>query len=104
MTDIVSHDTSAMRTWSNNMEANSGDYDDLVSKLYNLVDGFVGSPEFKGGLSEEFYNTVYNQRAAFERYSDTFRECAKYMTTRAGHIDDEEAQTKNMFNSANPLS
>ena len=48
MTDIVSHDTNAMRTWSNNVDQNSGDYDDLISKLYALVDQFVGSPQFKG--------------------------------------------------------
>ena len=61
MTDIVSHDTNAMRTWSNNVDQNSGDYDDLISKLYALVDQFVGSPQFKGGLSEEFFNVVINK-------------------------------------------
>lgn len=103
MTNIVSHDTNAMRTWSNNVEQSSGNYDDLVTRFYNLVDQFVGSPEFKGGLSEEFYNTVINQRQAFMNYSQTFRDCAEYMKTKAGNIDSDEAQMKAMFNRANPL-
>ena len=103
MTDIVSHDTNAMRTWSNNVDQNSGDYDDLISKFYAIVDQFVGSPQFKGGLSDEFFNVVINQRNTFLQYSETFRECAKYMTTKAGNIDSDEAQMKAMFNRANPL-
>ena len=59
MTDIVSHDTNAMRTWSNNVDQNSGDYDDLISKLYALVDQFVGSPQFKGGLSVVSYQRIF---------------------------------------------
>lgn len=104
MSNTVSHDTNAMRTWSTNVDQHSGDYDDLVSKFYNLVDQFVGSPDFKGGLSEEFFNTVVSKRQVFESYSDTFRECAKYMNTKAGNIDSDEAQMKAMFNRANPLN
>ena len=81
----------------------SGDYDDLITRFYNLVDQFVGSAEFKGGLSEEFFNVVINKRSEFLQYSETFRECAKYMTTKAGNIDSDEAQMKAMFNRANPL-
>jgi uncharacterized protein YukE len=103
MTDIVSHDTNAMREWSQNIETKSNDYDDLVNKFYAIVDQFVGSPQFKGGLSEEFFNVVMNQRNTFMQYSDTFRECAKYMNTKSSDIDSDEAQMKSMFNRANPL-
>ena len=36
-------------------------------------------------------------------YSQTFRDCAEYMKTKAGNIDSDEAQMKAMFNRANPL-
>ena len=103
MTNIVSHDTNAMRDWSNNMEQQSGDYDDLISRFYALVDQFVGSAEFKGGLSEDFYNMVIDKRNEFERYSDTFRECAKILSGRADNIESDEAYMKAMFHRANPL-
>ena len=103
MTDIVSHDTNGMRDWSQNIEAKSNDYDDLINKFYAIVDEFVGSPQFKGGLSDEFFNGVMNQRNTFMQYSDTFRECAKYMNTKSANIDSDEAQMKAMFNRANPL-
>ena len=44
-----------------------------------------------------------NQRNTFMQYSDTFRECAKYMNTKSANIDSDEAQMKAMFNRANPL-
>ena len=103
MTNIVSHDTNAMRDWSNNMDQQSTEYDHLISSFYALVDRFVGSPDFKGGLSEDFYNTVIDKRSDFERYSDTFRECAKILNSRAANIDSDEAQMKAMFHRANPL-
>ena len=103
MTKIVSHDTNAMRDWSNNMDQKSSDYDHLVSSFYALVDQFVGSNEFKGGLSEDFYNLVISKRRDFEQYSDTFKECAKLISSRAGNIESDEAQLKSMFNRANPF-
>lgn len=103
MTNIVSHDTELMREWSTTVEEHSNSYDDLISRLYAIVDGFVGSPEFKGGLSEDFFNTVISQRNNFMQYSDTFKECAKLISTKAGNIDSDEAQLKSMINRANPL-
>ena len=50
MTDIVSHDTNGMRDWSQNIEAKSNDYDDLINTFYAIVDEFVCSPHFIGRL------------------------------------------------------
>lgn len=100
---IVSHDTEGMRSWSTALDENSNNYDDLVARLYSLVDQFVGSADFKGGLSTDFEEMVVSQRPAFERYSQTFRECVELINQRATSIDNDEAELKNMINSANPL-
>ena len=100
----VSHDTSLMRDWSVKMDVNAEDYDALIIRLYTLVDQFVGSAEFKGGLSEDFMNNVMNQRKAFFDYSDTFRECANYIKSTSHGIDDDEHMLKNMMNTNNPLA
>lgn len=100
---IVSHNTEGMRSWSNKLGENSNNYDDLVARLYNLVDQFVGSADFKGGLSTDFEEMVVSQRPAFERYSQTFRECVDLINQTATNIDNDEAELKNMINSSNPL-
>lgn len=102
--NYVSHDTTAMRDWSNNIEDKSNDYDTLVKQFYAIVDQFVGSNEFKGGLSEDFYNLIIGKRADFERYSESFRECSKYLRSRASGIESDEAQEKSIINGANPFN
>ena len=71
---ITSHDTTQMRDWSTTMDNNASDYDSLINRLYALIDEFVGSEKFKGGLSADFGEKVLSQRSTFMRYSDTFRE------------------------------
>lgn len=100
---IVSHNTELMRDWSTTMDDNSSNYDDLVARLYGLVDQFVGSEEFKGGLSTDFEDKVISQRPAFERYSTTFNECSELIRKTATNIDSDEAELKSAINSANPL-
>ena len=100
---IVSHDTDLMRDWSNTMDTNASDYDSLINRLYSLVDQFVGSEEFRGGLSTDFMDKVMSQKPAFIRYSDTFKECAELISSTAGRIDSDEAELKSAINSANPL-
>jgi uncharacterized protein YukE len=100
----ISHNTELMREWSTNMDEKANNYDELVASLYNLVHLFAGSEDFKGGLSEEFTETVENQRAAFERYSSTFAECTELIRKTATNIDSDEAELKGAINSANPLA
>ena len=100
---IVSHNTELMRDWSTTMDDNSSNYDDLVARLYGLVDQFVGSEEFKGGLSTDFEDKVISQKPAFERYSTTFNECSELIRKTATNIDSDEAELKSAINSANPL-
>lgn len=102
-TNVVSHDTASMRNWSNTMDSNSNSYDDLINRLYSLVDQFAGSNEFKGGLSADFLNTVMNQKQAFLDYSRTFAECSEIIKSTATKIDSDEAQLKSIINRANPL-
>lgn len=100
---IVSHDTDLMRDWSSNIDERANDYDSLVTRLYTLVDQFVGSPDFKGGLSTDFENTVINQKPEFLKYSETFRECVELINTTATNIDSDESDLQSGINNANPL-
>ena len=99
----VSHNTELMRSWSTTMTDKSNNYDDLVARLYSLVDQFVGSEDFKGGLSTDFEDKVISQRPAFERYSATFNECSDLINKTATNIDSDEAELKGAINRANPL-
>ena len=85
------------------MENEFNEYDSLVNRLYSLIDQFVGSEEFRGGLSTDFMDKVMSQKPAFIRYSDTFKECAELISSTAGRIDSDEAELKSAINSANPL-
>ncbi len=100
---IVSHDTNLMRDWSSNVEERANDYDTLVNRLYTLVDQFVGSSDFKGGLSADFENAVVSQKPQFMKYSETFRECVELINQTATNIDNDEAELQSNINSANPL-
>lgn len=100
---IVSHNTEMMRDWSTTMDENNSNYDELVARLYRLVDQFVGSEEFKGGLSTDFEDKVVAQKPAFERYSTTFAECSEIIRKTATNIDSDEAELKSAINRANPL-
>ncbi len=100
---IVSHDTTGMRDWSGAMENNASDYDSLINRLYTIIDGFVGSEQFKGGLSGDFLDKVLSKRSAFMQYSETFRECAELLTKTAGRIDSDEESLRARISRGNPL-
>ena len=99
----VSHNTDSMRNWSKDMEGKADSYDMLVNRLYSLVDDFVGSKNFSGGLSNDFKTNVQDKKQKFLMYSTTFRECSELITKRAAKIDSDEAQLKNYFQRNNPL-
>ena len=44
----VGNDTRQMNEWSNNVDLKNQDYEQLIQKLYTLVDNFASSEEFKG--------------------------------------------------------
>lgn len=102
-TNTVSHNTEGMRSWASNMEANAESYDMLVNRLYSLVDQFVGSSDFSGGLSSDFMDRVLSQKPEFQKFSTTFNECAKLINDRSRKIDSDEAQLKSRIAAANPL-
>lgn len=102
-TGIVSHDTNLMRDWSNTMNENNDNYEYLINRLYLLVDQFVGSDEFRGGLSTDFADKVLSQKPAFIKYSETFKECSELINSTAGKIDSDEAELKSRISAGNPL-
>lgn len=99
----TSHDTTQMRDWSTTMDNNANDYDSLINRLYALIDSFVGSEQFKGGLSTDFGEKVLSQRSTFMRYSDTFRECSELISRRATSIDSDEEELRARIGRQNPL-
>ena len=99
----VSHNTDSMRNWSKNMEGNADNYDMLINRLYSLIDDFVGSKNFSGGLSSDFKTNVQDKKQKFLMYSTTFRESSELVNKRAVKIDSDEAQLKSYFQRNNPL-
>ena len=97
----VGNDTSQMNEWSNNVDLKNQDYEQLIQKLYTLVDNFASSEEFKGSLSKEFENSVLNQKQMFESYSNTLRQCTDYMKTTSTKIDSQNEQLTAQFKSGN---
>lgn len=97
------HDTREMRNWSGTMETNADDYDSLVNRLYALIDVFVGSEQFRGGLSADFLQKVGSQKSTFLRYSETFRDFADLINSRANVNDANQQDLEALINRANPL-
>ena len=97
------HDTREMRNWAGTMNTNADDYDSLVNRLYALIDGFVGSEQFRGGLSADFLQKVASQKSTFLRYSETFRDFADLINSRAGINDSKQQDLEARINRANPL-
>ena len=100
---IVSHNTDRMRDWSSVMDTNAGDYDSLINRLYNLVEGFAGSEQFRGGLSADLINRMTELKPQFLKYSSTFRDCTDLIRSRATGIDSDEAALKGKIDKSNPL-
>lgn len=103
MSNAVSNNTQGMNEWSRNIESQADSYDELIRKLYTLVDQFANSEDFRGSLSKEFENTVLNQRQMFDSYSDTFRQCTEYMKRTANRIDAENDELAARMRSGNAV-
>lgn len=99
----ISHNVELMQEWTSCMSENASNYDELVSRLYNLVNQFVGSEDFKGGLSTDFEENLNRLRPEFERYSETFKESIDFVNERANSISDAESELTNRINSGNLL-
>jgi hypothetical protein len=100
---IVSHNTDGMRDWASVMDTNAGDYDSLINRLYNLVEGFAGSEQFRGGLSTDLIDRMADLKPQFLKYSSTFRDCTDLIKSRAKAIDADESNLKGRIEKANPL-
>ncbi len=100
---IVSHNTDQMREWSSTVDTKTGDYDSLIDRLYNLVEGFAGSANFKGGLSTDLLSNMTELRPQFLKYSTTFRDCTDLIRSRATGIDSDESALKSRIDRSNPL-
>lgn len=99
----ISHNVELMQEWTSCMGENASNYDELVSRLYNLVNQFVGSEDFKGGLSTDFEENLNRLRPEFQRYSETFRESIDFVNERANSISDAESELTNRINNGNLL-
>ena len=100
---IVSHNTDQMRDWSAVMDTNAQDYDSLINRLYNLIEGFAGSELFKGGLSVDLLNQMTDLKPQFFKYSSTFRDCTDLIRTRAKAIDTDESNLRSRIDKSNTL-
>lgn len=98
---IVSHNTEEMRAWANELKNNTNVYDNLVRDLYTIMQGFAGSSDFKGGLSDTLINNINRMRPFFEEYSDTFLECIKYIVSTASDIDSDTSRLKQYIENNN---
>ena len=100
---IVSHNTDEMREWSTNIKEHDNDFNDLINKLYSLIENFAGSEDFRGALSEDLLDHALEQKEEFLRFSDTFQECYKMVNDIASNIDEDEIYLRNKINNQNPL-
>ena len=98
---IVSHNTEEMRAWANELKNNTNVYDNLVRDLYTIMQGFAGSADFKGELSDSLINNINRMRPFFEEYSDTFLECIKYIVSTASNIDSDTSRLKQYIENNN---
>ena len=101
--NIISRDTDSMRNWSNTMNANAENYDSLVHELYSLIDQFVGSSDFNGGLSKDFLDKMSSLRPEFQKYSTTFEECSKMIKDTSIRMDNTDAELASRIASTNPF-
>lgn len=102
--NIVSHNTDDMRTWSNNMGNTGEEYRNLVDELYTLIGDFAGSDDFKGGLATELSENIEAKKGEFLNYETTFHDSEEIVKNRAQHIDNDEAYLQSRINNNNPLN
>lgn len=101
--NIVSRNTDSMRGWANTMSANADEYSSLINRLYSLIEQFVGTEDFKGGLSTDFLTKMSELRPEFEKYSTTFEECSKLIKDRSIRMDNSDAELASRISRGNPF-
>ena len=99
--NLVGNNSDGMRSWSSNMDNSANEFDGSINKLYSLVEGFVNSRDFKGTLSDNFYNTFSAMRPDFLMFSEFFRGYSNLMKDRASKIDNTHSALNKMVNSMN---
>lgn len=97
------YDTELMAEWSSKMDNNTQEYNSYIDELYNLVNFFANSEDFKGQLAENFKETLDSLRPRFDEYATTFEDCIGFINERRETIIEDDTQLTNMFNNENPL-
>lgn len=100
---IVAHDTELMEMWVNNLGDKNQYYMDAMSELFNSVNVLVGSPEFSGGVPENFQDRVLGKRANFDKYSQTFEDLCEFMKNKKTQIEDDTQRLVNEINNSSVL-
>lgn len=88
----IAHDTELMQTWIENLDQKDQYYNDLMNELFNSVDTLVGTPDFAGGIPENFGEKVLSKRSRFDLYSQTFEDLCKFMKQSKDQIEDDTSR------------
>ena len=102
MSNIVSYNTEQMREWANKLSGNNDTYYDNITKLFQEVEGFVGSG-FTGGLADEFLASFQDKKKYFIENKTVIDECTDLITKRANKIDSDEEELMNQIKNDNYL-
>lgn len=97
------YDTDLMAEWATKMDDNTQNYDSYIGELYNLVNTFANSDEFKGDLAEGFKEKFDSFKPKFDDYTTTLEDCIGFINEKRTQIEEDDTQLINMFNNANPL-
>lgn len=100
---IIAHDTELMDAWIGNLEDKDNYYVDAMNELFNSVNTLVGSPEFMGGIPENFQERVLSKRANFDKYSQTFEDLCKFMKNKKDQIESDTQSLVNQINNSSVL-
>ena len=103
MSNFVSYNTERMKGWSANMAENANSYNDNITKLYQEVEGFIGSG-FTGGLAEEFLASFQDKKHFFLENKNVIEECANLISKRANKIDNDEQELISRIKNDNYLN
>lgn len=102
MNGTVGHNTEEMRRWSGDINNASGEYESLISEIYNAVDRFVSS-DFTGGISGHLEEQILSQRANFQNLSECLQEFSKMMSDTSANIDEDENYLRQKIQSSDIL-
>lgn len=100
---VIAHNTDLMGSWIENLDSKDKYYLDAMNELFNSVQTLVGSPEFSGGIPENFQERVLNKRSSFDKYSQTFEDLCKFMKQKKDQIEDDTSRLVSEINNSGVL-